>query len=143
MVERPNNVNLIAMELAAGGCLYRYLFGDIGQSIHMDDSIIVEWALQITEGLIYMHQFGVIHCDLKTLNILIDIPIKTIEDLKKVTLKLANVSFLNTSATPSHMAPEVMKNYICRKSDVMNKRKKFFFYILLNNKTLIFQIYFI
>lgn len=121
MVERTNNVNLIAMELASGGSLYRYLHGDIGQSIDIDDSMIVEWALQITDGLIYMHQFGIIHCDLKTLNILIDIPINTIEDLKKVTLKLANVSFLNTSATPSHMAPEVMKNYICRKSDVMNK----------------------
>lgn len=129
MVERPNKVNMIAMELASGGCLYRYLYRDIGQSIHMDDSMIVEWALQITEGLIYMHQFGVIHCDLKTLNILIDIPIKTIEDLKKVTLKLANLSFLNTSSTRSHMAPEVMKNYICRKSDVTNNRKKFSFII--------------
>ena len=114
------------MELASGGCLYRYLLGDIGQSIDMDDSMIVEWALQITEGLIYIHQFGIIHCDLKTLNILIDIPIKTIEDLKKVTLKLANVSFLNTSATPSHMAPEVMKKYICRKSDVLNKTNFYF-----------------
>ena len=106
------------MELAAGKCLYHYLYGDMGQSIDMDDSIVVDWALQITDGLIYMHQFGIIHCDLKTRNVLIDIPINTIEDIKKATLKLANVSFLNTSATPSHMAPEVMKNYICRKSDV-------------------------
>ena len=119
MVERVNKVNLIAMELAAGKCLYHYLNGEIGQSVDIDDSIVVHWALQITDGLIYMHQFGIIHCDLKTRNILIDISINTIEDLKNATLKLANVSFLNTTATPSHMAPEVMKNYISRKSDVL------------------------
>ena len=106
------------MELAHGRCLYRYLDGDIGQSIDLDDSVIVDWALQITDGLIYMHNLNIIHCDLKSRNILLDIPIKTIEDAKKVTLKLGNVSFLNTSTTASHMAPEVMKNYICRKSDV-------------------------
>lgn len=65
-----------------------------------------------------MYQFGIIHCDLKTRDILIDIPIGTIDDLKKVTLKLANVSFLTVSALPTHMTPKVMKNYICRKSDV-------------------------
>ena len=118
MVERVNKVNLIMMELGQGGCLYRYLNGDIGQTIDLDDSVVVNWALQMTDGLLYMHNLNIIHCDLKSRNILLDMPIKTIEDAKNVTLKLGNVSFLNSSTTPSHMAPEVMKNYICRKSDV-------------------------
>ena len=84
---------------------------------------MVDWALKITDGRIYMHQFGIIHCDLKFRNILIDIPISSIEDIKNATLKLVNVSFLDTSAMPSHgtshkLPSQVMKNYICRKSDV-------------------------
>ncbi|WEW55829.1 Suppressor of Sensor Kinase (SLN1) [Emydomyces testavorans] len=58
----------IFMEYCSGGSLATLLeHGRIE-----DETVIMVYALQMLEGLAYLHQAGVVHCDIKPANILLD-----------------------------------------------------------------------
>lgn len=115
LCERSDKTFLIVMEFAAGGCLFNYSEDHNGLSL----TTLVNWALQIVNGMIYIHNNRMLHCDLKSRNILLSVyPRNQVEETCLVTLKVANISTFSLSGTASHMAPEAMKNQTSKKSDV-------------------------
>lgn len=122
VVER-DRVSRVVLELAVGGCLHAFLESDFGQRTCIPMEIIKNWALQITDGLFYLHSKQILHSDLKARNIMLNQSLDTLASIDSVRLKLANISSICDRITPSHAAPEILRNYMCQKSNV---RKSFF-----------------
>src|SRR6218665_3392712 len=58
----------IVMEFAAGGSLHDALrsLGRSGQKLPID--VVTDWAKQIAEGMLYLHEKHIVHRDLKSSN---------------------------------------------------------------------------
>ncbi|XP_076830034.1 mitogen-activated protein kinase kinase kinase 21 isoform X2 [Brachyhypopomus gauderio] len=136
MLQHPNIIKLqgvcleepnlcLVMEYAQGGTLNRALTGR-----RIPPHILVNWAVQIARGMLYLHEEAVvpiIHRDLKSSNILI---LERIEnnDIGRKTLKITDFGLarewhkttkMSTAGTYSWMAPEVIKSSLFSKgSDV-------------------------
>lgn len=111
-----NQISLIVMEHAAGGCLFNFLNESTDK---LPTQVVLNWSLQIARGMNYIHSKGFLHCDLKAKNILLNIfPLNLQLMLQGTTLKIANISHFSQVFTPTHMAPEVMRNIRTKKSDV-------------------------
>ncbi|XP_068424467.1 mitogen-activated protein kinase kinase kinase 21 [Clinocottus analis] len=136
MLQHPNIIKLegvcleepnlcLVMEYARGGTLNRALTGR-----RIPPHILVNWAVQIARGMLYLHKEAVvpiIHRDLKSSNILL---LETIEndDIGRKTLKITDFGLarewhkttkMSAAGTYSWMAPEVIKSSIFSKgSDV-------------------------
>jgi len=65
-ITRPDKIYII-MEWATGGCLYnRYKKGDL------TEPEIVKIGMQLCDALEYIHNKGILHCDIKLENVLLD-----------------------------------------------------------------------
>ncbi|KAL3872972.1 hypothetical protein ACJMK2_036140 [Sinanodonta woodiana] len=115
----------LVMEYCAGGSLNRALGGR-----RIQPDILVNWAMQIANGMYYLHEkapIPLIHRDLKSNNILIKEKIIS-EDLSEKTLKITDFGLaremyrttrMSAAGTYAWMAPEVIKNNtFSRHSDV-------------------------
>ena len=68
IIKETNNLFLVS-EFVARGDLYNILHDK--NKTPVANEIIVQWALDIAHGMQYLHSLGVIHRDLKSLNILV------------------------------------------------------------------------
>ncbi|XP_035387642.1 mitogen-activated protein kinase kinase kinase 21 isoform X1 [Electrophorus electricus] len=136
MLQHPNIIKLegvcleepnlcLVMEYAQGGTLNRALTGR-----RIPPHILVNWAVQIARGMLYLHEEAVvpiIHRDLKSSNILILEKIEN-NDIGRKTLKITDFGLarewhkttkMSAAGTYSWMAPEVIKSSLFSKgSDV-------------------------
>ena len=60
-------VMLIVMEFAAGGSLNKTL-RSLGPGDKLPIYVVTDWAKQIAEGMLYLHQKNIVHRDLKSAN---------------------------------------------------------------------------
>uniref|UniRef100_A0A1A8J8Q2 Mitogen-activated protein kinase kinase kinase n=5 Tax=Nothobranchius TaxID=28779 RepID=A0A1A8J8Q2_NOTKU len=136
MLQHPNIIKLegvcleepnlcLVMEYARGGTLNRALTGR-----RIPPHILVNWAVQIARGILYLHEEAVvpiIHRDLKSSNILLLEKIEN-DDIGRKTLKITDFGLarewhkttkMSAAGTYSWMAPEVIKSSLFSKgSDV-------------------------
>lgn len=136
MLQHPNIIKLegvclkepnlcLVMEYARGGTLNRALTGR-----RIPPHILVNWAVQIARGMLYLHEEAVvpiIHRDLKSSNILLLEKIEN-DDIGRKTLKITDFGLarewhkttkMSAAGTYSWMAPEVIKSSLFSKgSDV-------------------------
>ncbi|XP_072534521.1 mitogen-activated protein kinase kinase kinase 21 isoform X2 [Salminus brasiliensis] len=136
MLQHPNIIKLegvcleepnlcLVMEYARGGTLNRALAGR-----RIPPHILVNWAVQIARGMLYLHEDAVvpiIHRDLKSSNILLLEKIEN-NDIGRKTLKITDFGLarewhkttkMSAAGTYSWMAPEVIKSSLFSKgSDV-------------------------
>ncbi|KAH9509317.1 hypothetical protein Btru_046766 [Bulinus truncatus] len=121
---KPPNLCLV-MEYAAGGSLNRVLGGR-----QIPPEILVNWALQIANGMHYLHELApltLVHRDLKSSNILLKEPVDS-GDLGQKNLKITDFGLareveqttrMSAAGTYAWMAPEVIKlSRFSKKSDV-------------------------
>lgn len=104
VVRGPENI-IFLLEFMSGGDLHTLLFvkkKDLGgeQKATM--------ALQITEGLSYLHEMQVVHRDLKTMNIVMDrlLNCKICDFGLSITLERTHVTVKTLQGSPRYMAPE-------------------------------------
>ncbi|KAG6637641.1 mitogen-activated protein kinase kinase kinase 18 [Carya illinoinensis] len=99
------------MEYVPGGTLYDAIQRHQGR---LDEAMIRAYTKQILQGLEYLHANGLVHCDIKSRNILIGKEGSKIADLgcAKLVGKVAgngDSSMSALSGTPMFMAPEVAR----------------------------------
>ena len=69
LLEPPQPIRGLLFADAEHGDIYRYM------SSHketIDDSLRLKWCKQAAEGIAYCHERGVLHCDLRPENMLLD-----------------------------------------------------------------------
>lgn len=101
----------IVSQLASRGCLYNVLFPDNDKDrIEITFDKILLWAQETAQGMRYLHSVGIIHRDLKSLNLLLT------EDWHcKVTdygasRLIDNSNMTGNVGTAAWMAPELFNN---------------------------------
>lgn len=97
------------------------LFTHVIYSDRMDEDLIRKIFIQILDGVKYLHDNKIIHCDLKLENILIvndDMDVKIID--REFCKYMGNENKLNhkTTGTLEYIAPEVLENEFNYKTDV-------------------------
>lgn len=108
----------VITEYLSGGSLKVFLHKNNPNSISMD--LITRLALDVAEGMKYLHSQGVIHRDLKSDNLLMtdDFHVK-VADFGVSCLETQRNSMKGFLGTYRWMAPEMIKEEICsRKVDV-------------------------
>nr|CAB3263622.1 MAPKKK9/10/11 mitogen-activated protein kinase kinase kinase 10 [Phallusia mammillata] len=106
----------IVLEYAQGGALNRCL-----QGRKLPPQVLVDWALQIAQGMQYLHYEApvpLIHRDLKSSNVLIKEPLGAADDIFYKTMKISDFGLaremykttrMSAAGTYAWMAPEVIK----------------------------------
>ncbi|KAJ1980979.1 Protein kinase of the Mitotic Exit Network [Dimargaris cristalligena] len=116
-IKTPTDLNIV-MEYVENGSLYHTLksFGAF------PEKLVLAYIVKIIEGLIYLHDKQVVHCDLKAANILTTKKGNTkLSDFGvSLNLKLADPSEDSAVAgTPNWMAPEIIQlEGACTASDI-------------------------
>ncbi|KAL9814366.1 putative mitogen-activated protein kinase kinase kinase STE-STE11 family [Arabidopsis thaliana] len=95
----------LLMEYVSGGSLHDLIKNSGGK---LPEPLIRSYTRQILKGLMYLHDQGIVHCDVKSQNVMIGGEIAKIVDLgcAKTVEENENLEF---SGTPAFMSPEVAR----------------------------------
>ena len=103
------------MEYCAYGSLYDVLKRRREKNSYTKPTQVLDWSKQIANGVNYLHSNKIVHCDLKSPNVLIaDNCILKISDFgasKQLGSKRSLAMSLN--GTSAWMAPEVIRQELC------------------------------
>jgi len=111
---RPPHVFLL-MEFMPAGSLHALLFNKKdggpprkGKGAYLSFAFKAGMALQVAEGLAYLHDLSVVHRDLKTMNIILDeqLNCKICDFGLTITLERSHVTVRSLQGSPRYMAPE-------------------------------------
>jgi mitogen-activated protein kinase kinase kinase len=104
---RPPHIYLL-MEFMPGGSLHAALFGSSAKRIKLPFAKKADMALQVAEGLTYLHSLSVVHRDLKTMNIILDVEsnCKICDFGLTITLEKTHLTVRHMQGSPRYMAPE-------------------------------------
>ena len=112
--ERRNSL-FIVLEYCKGGDLKTYLDSKKAQKKPLDERLIWHIFHQLCQGLKHLHEHGIVHRDLKSMNVMI------VRDDKRFNVKLADLGvsrqisddtmMLQTFyGTPLYLSPELVEN---------------------------------
>ncbi|CAH8389183.1 unnamed protein product [Eruca vesicaria subsp. sativa] len=94
----------LLMDYVSGGSLHDLIKNSGGE---LPEPAIRSYTRQILKGLKYLHCLGIVHCDLKSQNVMIGGETAKIVDLG--CAKMAGNGSLEFSGTPAFMSPEVAR----------------------------------
>ncbi|CAH8363458.1 unnamed protein product [Eruca vesicaria subsp. sativa] len=94
----------LLMEYVPGGSIHDLIKNSGGK---LPETEIRSYTRQILKGLMYLHERGIVHCDLKSENVMIGEETAKIADLG--CAKMAGNGSLEFSGTPAFMSPEVAR----------------------------------
>lgn len=96
--------------------IYRYAeSGSLVQTLKafgkLNESLVAGYVVKILEGLDYLHQSGVVHCDLKAANILTTKTgnVKLADFGVSLNMRAMEREMTDVAGTPNWMAPEVIE----------------------------------
>ncbi|KAI6646246.1 Serine/threonine-protein kinase Nek4-like [Oopsacas minuta] len=104
-----NGLLHILMSYCEGGDLNKFL--KARNSIHLSESQIIHWFVQISLALQYLHKQNILHRDLKTQNIFLSRNIVKVGDLGIARVLESSGAMARTFiGTPYYMSPEIFQN---------------------------------
>ncbi|VVB16056.1 unnamed protein product [Arabis nemorensis] len=104
-IENDKSMYNILMEYVSGGSIHDLIKHSGG---NLPEPAIRSYTRQILKGLTYLHDRGIVHCDVKSQNVMIGGEIAKIGDLGCAKTVEENVN-LEFSGTPAFMSPEVAR----------------------------------
>ncbi len=107
---------VIVSEYASGGTLKDWLDKNGGQAPSVEAAITM--VNGILAGLEHLHQKGLVHCDLKPSNVLLQGDIPRITDFGVSRTLKATVHTKHLSGTPAYMPPEAIDGKLSKLSDL-------------------------
>jgi tRNA A-37 threonylcarbamoyl transferase component Bud32/Ca2+-binding EF-hand superfamily protein len=98
----------IVEELINDGDLFNFI---VGKPVFKESQLVI-LLKQLLEAIAYLHEFGIVHCDIKPENILYNHTLNTIKliDFGFSQMLLSNQKLDNTSGTISYVAPEMLQH---------------------------------
>ena len=117
-----NDKFYIIMEYGEGGDLFNKINEQKNKNKYFEEKEIIEWFIEICEGVKYIHENKIIHRDLKPLNIFLTKNNKIkIGDFGIATLLNYKSKAKTMIGTQIYLSPEIMKNKpYDYKSDIWN-----------------------
>ena len=117
-----NDKFYIIMEYGEGGDLFNKINEQKNKNKYFEEKEIIEWFIEICEGIKYIHENKIIHRDLKPLNIFLTKNNKIkIGDFGIATLLNYKSKAKTMIGTQIYLSPEIMKNKpYDYKSDIWN-----------------------
>jgi len=118
-----DQVVYMVVEYCSGGDIVMHMKAQKkSHNIGMDERIIHQIAVQLADGIKFMHSKGIIHRDLKPQNILLQRTLpKSTKDFNGLEIKIADFGFARTltsseltetiCGSPLYMAPEVLQRH--------------------------------
>eukprot|EP00928_Gymnodinium_smaydae_P070470 TRINITY_DN54298_c0_g1_i1.p1 TRINITY_DN54298_c0_g1~~TRINITY_DN54298_c0_g1_i1.p1 ORF type:complete len:835 (-),score=130.38 TRINITY_DN54298_c0_g1_i1:106-2610(-) len=100
---------IMVMELMPGGSLHALLFGRSSKQLALAEQL--RMASEVSEGLTYLHELSVVHRDLKTLNIVLDLSLscKICDFGLTITLERTHLTVAAIQGSPRYLAPEQLE----------------------------------
>jgi serine/threonine protein kinase len=104
---RPPHIHLL-MEFMPGGSLHALLFNSSARGRRLSFERKARMAHQVADGLAYLHEQHVVHRDLKTMNIVLDLALscKICDFGLTITLEKTHLTVRHIQGSPRYMAPE-------------------------------------
>lgn len=98
----------LVMEFLPGGSLHALLFAKRRRLFFSEKA---RMACEVAEGISYLHSLGVVHRDLKTMNIVLttDLHCKICDFGMTLTLERTHVTIMKLQGSPRYMAPEQLE----------------------------------
>ncbi|XP_019086680.1 PREDICTED: serine/threonine-protein kinase BCK1/SLK1/SSP31-like [Camelina sativa] len=96
----------LQMEYVSGGSIHDLIKNSGGK---LPEPVIRSYTRQILKGLVYLHEQGIVHCDLKSQNVMIGGETAKIVDLGCAKTVVGEYENLEFSGTPAFMSPEVAR----------------------------------
>ena len=107
---------IIVSEYASGGTLKDWLDRNAGQAPSVESA--VHMMTGILSGLEHLHTKGLVHCDLKPSNVLLQGDTPRITDFGVSRVLRATVHTKHLSGTPAYMPPEAIDGKLSKLSDL-------------------------
>ncbi|KAJ0246169.1 Mitogen-activated protein kinase kinase kinase 15 [Hirschfeldia incana] len=104
--ENGKQIYNLLMEYVPGGSIHDLIKSSGGK---LPEPAIRAYTRQILKGLTYLHERGVVHCDLKSQNVMIGGGGETAKIADLGCAKMAGNGSLEFSGTPAFMSPEVAR----------------------------------
>ncbi|XP_010482930.1 PREDICTED: mitogen-activated protein kinase kinase kinase ANP1-like [Camelina sativa] len=96
----------LQMEYVSGGSIHDLIKNSGGK---LPEPVIRSYTRQILKGLVYLHEQGIVHCDVKSQNVMIGGETAKIVDLGCAKTAVGENESLEFSGTPAFMSPEVAR----------------------------------
>lgn len=107
---------IIVSEYAAGGTLKDWLDRNGGQAPSCESAVSMMEG--ILSGLEHLHEKGLVHCDLKPSNVLLQGETPRITDFGVSRVLRATMHTKHLSGTPAYMPPEAIDGHLSKLSDL-------------------------
>ena len=111
---------VMVFEYAAQGDLHHALLKQRSAGRYLSETQVLQWFVPIATGVRHLHEHGIVHRDLKSLNIVLHDGVPKICDLGISRYRSEDTVFMQSfCGTPAYLSPEVVSNRpYTEKSDV-------------------------
>ena len=108
---RSDSVLVMVFEHAAQGDLHRALAKQRMVGRYLSEAQVLQWFIPIATGVRHLHQHGIVHRDLKSLNIVLQEGVPKICDLGISRYRSDSTVFLQSfCGTPAYLSPEMVSS---------------------------------
>ena len=109
--DESSNTLCVVMEYADGGDLYNKILSMKRSQNYFEEHEIIDCFIQMTKGLRALHKYKILHRDLKSANVFLEIdgPIK-LGDLNVSKMLQKDGLLFTQTGTPFYASPEVWKD---------------------------------
>ena len=103
----------MVFEYAPQGDLHGALLKQRASGRYLGETQVLQWFLPIAAGVCHLHKYGIVHRDLKSLNIVLHNGVPKICDLGISRFRSDDTIFMKSfCGTPAYLSPEMVATQV-------------------------------